>query len=194
MEGYREDLPAFHQRPICVDPANGEWFDSNDPYRGKPWAKIPRGSAADADRAVKAANEAMWRGPWSKMTASARGKAMRKLGDLVAANAERLAEIEVRDNGKLMAEMLGQLRYHPEWWWYFGGLVDKLEGGLVPIDKADTFAYTMHEPVGVVAALTAWNCRSCSWPGNAQRRLPPVAPSSSSRRNSPPQARWNSRR
>src|SRR6201998_2006293 len=140
-----------------VDPAKGEWFDSIDPYRGEPWAKIPRGSAADADKAVKAANEAMWRGPWSRMTASARGKAMRKLGDLVAANAERLAEIEVRDNGKLMAEMLGQLRYHPEWWWYFGGLVDKLEGGLVPIDKAETFAYTTHEPGGVVAARTAWN-------------------------------------
>ncbi len=106
---------------------------------------------------MKAANEAMWRGPWSKMTASARGKAMHKLGDLVAANAERLAEIEVRDNGKLMAEMLGQLRYHPEWWWYFGGLADKLEGSLVPIDKPDVFAYTTHEPVGVVAALTAWN-------------------------------------
>jgi (Z)-2-((N-methylformamido)methylene)-5-hydroxybutyrolactone dehydrogenase len=56
-----------------------------------------------------------------------------------------------------MAEMLVQLRYHPEWWWYFGGLADKLEGGLVPIDKAETFAYTTHEPVGVVAALTAWN-------------------------------------
>ena len=96
-----------------VDPANGEWFDSIDPYRGEAWAKIPRASKADADKAVKAANEAMWRGPWSKMTASARGKVMRKLGDLVAANAERLAEIEVRDNGKLMAEMLGQLRYHP---------------------------------------------------------------------------------
>ena len=90
-----------------VDPANNEWFESIDPYRGEPWAKIPRGSKADADKAVKAANEAMWRGPWSKMTASARGKVMRKLGDLVAANAERLAEIEVRDNGKLMAEMLG---------------------------------------------------------------------------------------
>lgn len=140
-----------------VDPVNGEWFDTIDPYRGEAWAKIPRGTAADADKAVKAANEAMWNGPWAKMTASARGKAMRKLGDLVAANAERLAEIEVRDNGKLMAEMLGQLRYHPEWWWYFGGLVDKLEGGLVPIDKAETFAYTTHEPVGVVAALTAWN-------------------------------------
>ena len=50
-----------------VDPANGEWFDSIDPYRGEPWARIPRGSAADVDRAVKAADEAMWRGPWSKM-------------------------------------------------------------------------------------------------------------------------------
>src|SRR5246127_2023560 len=126
------------------------------PIAPSPGRSFPCGSAADVDAAVKAANEAMWRGPWSKMTASARGKVMRKLGDLVAANAERLAEIEVRDNGKLMAEMLGQLRYHPEWWWYFGGLVDKLEGGLVPIDKADTFAYTTHEPVGVVAALTAW--------------------------------------
>src|SRR4029077_3596339 len=145
-----------------VDPANGEWFDSIDPYRGEPWARIPRGSAADADKAVKAANEAMWRGPWSKMTASARGKVMRKLGDLVAANAERLAEIEGRDNGKLMAEMLGQLRYHPEWWarlrchrewWcYLAGLVDRLEGGWVPIDKPDTFASTPHEPVGVVVA------------------------------------------
>ena len=77
--------------------------------------------------------------------------------DLVAANADRLAEVEVRDNGKLMAEMLGQLRYHPEWWRYFGGLADKIEGAVVPIDKPDMFAFTPHEPVGVVAALTAWN-------------------------------------
>ena len=101
-----------------VDPANGEWFDSIDPYRGEAWGRFRAAPRPMRDKAVAAANEAMWRGPWSKMTASARGKVMRKLGDLVAANAERLAEIEVRDNGKLMAEMLGQLRYHPEWWWY----------------------------------------------------------------------------
>ena len=47
--------------------------------------------------------------------------------------------IEVRDNGKLMAEMLAQVRYHSEWWWYFGGLVDKLEGGLVPACKEKRF-------------------------------------------------------
>jgi (Z)-2-((N-methylformamido)methylene)-5-hydroxybutyrolactone dehydrogenase len=140
-----------------VDPAGGEWFDSIDPYRGEAWARIPRGREADADRAVQAASRALREGPWAQMTPSARAKVMRRLGDLVAANAERLAEVEVRDNGKLYAEMVGQLRYHPEWWWYYAGLADKLEGAQVPIDKPDMFAFTRHEPVGVVAALTAWN-------------------------------------
>jgi (Z)-2-((N-methylformamido)methylene)-5-hydroxybutyrolactone dehydrogenase len=82
---------------------------------------------------------------------------MLKLAQLVEANVDRLAEVEVRDNGKLLAEMRGQLVYHPEWWRYFGGLADKIEGAVVPIDKPDTFAFTRHEPMGVVAALTAWN-------------------------------------
>ncbi|HZY53725.1 MAG TPA: aldehyde dehydrogenase [Reyranella sp.] len=139
-----------------VDPIEGKWIDSMDPYRGEAWAKIPQGSAADVDRAVKAAGEA-FRGPWSKLTPSARGKLMLKLADLVAANVDRLAEIEVKDNGKLLAEMRGQVAYHPEWWRYFGGLADKIEGAVVPIDKPDHFAFTRHEPMGVVAALTAWN-------------------------------------
>src|SRR5690349_3484548 len=96
-------------------------------------------------------------GPWSKMTPSARGKLMLELADLVAANVDRLAEVEVKDNGKLLAEMRGQVAYHPEWWRYFGGLADKIEGAVVPIDKPDHFAFTRHEPMGVVAALTAWN-------------------------------------
>jgi len=140
-----------------VDPAEGAWFDSVDPYRGEAWARIPRGSAADIDAAVAAAKRAMTTGPWAGMTPSARGKCMRKLGDLVAGNAQRLAEIEVRDNGKLMSEMLGQLNYHPEWWYYYAGLADKVEGAVPPIDKPDIFAFTTHEPVGVVGALTAWN-------------------------------------
>ncbi|TWF59199.1 aldehyde dehydrogenase [Neorhizobium alkalisoli] len=140
-----------------VDPVEGQWLDTVDPYRGEVWARIPRATAKDVDLATAAASRAMWEGPWATMSASARGKLLRRLGDLVSANAERLAGIEVRDNGKLYTEMLGQVRYHAEWWWYFGGLVDKLEGGVVPIDKPDMFAYTTHEPVGVVAALTAWN-------------------------------------
>ena len=140
-----------------VEPAGREWLDSIDPYLGKPWARIAKGNAQDVDRAVTAAARAMRDGPWAKMTATERGKLMLRLADLVAKNAERLAEIEVRDNGKLLAEMRGQLNYHPEWWRYFGGLADKVEGAVMPIDKPDMMAFTRHEPVGVVAALTAWN-------------------------------------
>jgi aldehyde dehydrogenase (NAD+) len=140
-----------------VDPAGGKFIDSFNPYSGEVWARIPQGGAADVDRAVKAASRAMREGPWTTLNASARGRLMHRLADLVAANAERLAEIEVHDNGKLLAEMLGQVRYHPEWWRYFGGLADKIEGAVVPIDKPDMFAFTRHEPIGVVGALTAWN-------------------------------------
>jgi aldehyde dehydrogenase (NAD+) len=140
-----------------VEPIGGRWLDSLDPYRGEPWARIPQGCAKDVDRAVAAASRALREGPWSTVTASARGKLMLRLADLVAADADRLAEIEVRDNGKLLTEMAAQVRYHPEWWRYFGGLADKVEGAVVPIDKPDMLAFTRHEPVGVVGALTAWN-------------------------------------
>jgi (Z)-2-((N-methylformamido)methylene)-5-hydroxybutyrolactone dehydrogenase len=140
-----------------IDPVGGKSIDSFNPYSGEVWARIAQGGADDVERAVAAASRAMREGPWPAMNPSARGKLMYRLADLVAANAERLAEIEVHDNGKLLAEMLGQVRYHPEWWRYFGGLADKIEGAVVPIDKPDMFAFTRHEPVGVVAALTAWN-------------------------------------
>lgn len=140
-----------------VDPVKGEWFDTVNPYTGKAWARIPRGTKEDVDIAVAAASRALKEGAWATMTPTTRGKLMRRLGDLVLENAQRLAETEVRDNGKLMTEMLGQLRSQPEWWWYFSGLADKIEGSVVPLDKSDAFAFTTHEPIGVVAALTAWN-------------------------------------
>lgn len=82
---------------------------------------------------------------------------MRKLGDLIAQEAARLAETEVRDNGKLFAEMHGQLNYIPQWFYYYGGMADKVQGSTLPLDKKGYFAFTRHEPVGVVAAITPWN-------------------------------------
>jgi aldehyde dehydrogenase (NAD+) len=142
-----------------VDPAGAEWLESVDPYHGGAWARIPRGNSEDANRAVGAAYDAMHNGPWSRMTATERGKILRRIGDLLAdvKNAQRLAEIESRDNGKLLAEMEGQLKYLPEHWYYFAGMADKIEGSVVPVDKSDMLAITYREPVGVVAALTAWN-------------------------------------
>ncbi|SAL55164.1 aldehyde dehydrogenase [Caballeronia turbans] len=139
------------------DPAKGQWIDTVDPYTGEPWAKIPRGTAGDSARAVEAAKRALDDGPWSRMTATERGKVMRRIGDLIVQHAGQLAATETRDNGKVFTEMQGQLKTIPEYWYYYGGLADKIEGAVMPVEKADVFAFTTHEPVGVVAALTAWN-------------------------------------
>ena len=139
-----------------VDAADNTSFDSTDPYTGKVWATLPRGKKIDADRAVEAARKAM-DGDWGRITASARGLLLFRLADLIARDAEKLARIEVRDNGKLIAEMRAQVSYLPQYFRYFGGLADKIEGAVPPIDKADTFNYTTHEPLGVCVAITAWN-------------------------------------
>jgi aldehyde dehydrogenase (NAD+) len=91
------------------------------------------------------------------MTATERGKVMRRIGDLIVQHATPLAATETQDNGKVFTEMQGQLKTIPEYWYYYGGLADKIEGAVMPVEKADVFAFTTHEPVGVVAALTAWN-------------------------------------
>jgi aldehyde dehydrogenase (NAD+) len=140
-----------------VDAASGDVFESDDPYRGAPWALVPRGTAEDADRAVRAAHRAFTSGDWPRLTASARGALLRRLGDLVTAHARELAEIEVRDNGKLYAEMSAQTAYMAQWYHYYGGLADKVEGAVVPTDKPDVFNFTRYEPLGVVAAIVPWN-------------------------------------
>ena len=137
--------------------ASGETFETFNPFTGKPWALVPRGTAADADRAVAAAKKAFTSGEWPTLNATQRGHLLRKLGDLIARDAEKLAEIEVKDNGKLIAEMGMQLKYAPQWYYYFAGLADKIEGAVLPIDKPETFTYTLHEPLGVVAMIIPWN-------------------------------------
>jgi aldehyde dehydrogenase (NAD+) len=139
-----------------VEPASGEYFESYDPYTAEPWCLVPRGNADDVERAVTAAHRAFTQGPWPKLNATQRGALLRKLGDLVAEHADALGELEVKDNGKLVTEMRAQLRYCPNWYYYFGGLADKIEGAVLPTDKP-AFAYTRHEPLGVCAAITPWN-------------------------------------
>lgn len=139
------------------DPAAGRWFDTIDPYSGEVWAQIPRGDAADVERAVAAAQRAFKQGEWPKLTATRRGQMLRRFAMLLVANAETLARIEVRDNGKLHAEVLNQCRYLAEWFDYYGGLADKVEGAVPPIDKPNVLNFTRHEPLGVCACITPWN-------------------------------------
>ena len=140
-----------------VDASSGEHFESFNPFTGKPWALIPRGTPADVDRAVAAARAAFHDPAWRNLTATQRGVLLHRLGDLVAAHADELAEFETRDNGKLINEMSAQLHYLPQWFHYFGGLADKIEGRVIPIDRPGMFNFTLEEPLGVVAAITPWN-------------------------------------
>ncbi|WP_027531726.1 aldehyde dehydrogenase [Bradyrhizobium sp. WSM3983] len=136
---------------------SNEWIESENPYTGKPWARVPRGTSRDAEAAVLAAHEAFTEGPWSRMSPADRGLLLYKLADCMAADAEHLAELEVRDTGKLKAEMLGNLRYLPRWYQYYGGLADKIEGSVTPIDKPGMFHYVAYEPLGVVTCIVPWN-------------------------------------
>ena len=139
------------------NPATGEWIESLNPFTAAPWALIPRGGKDDVNRAVAAAKKAFHSNLWRGLTATARGALLRRFADLAASEAERLAEIEATDNGKLLAEMRAQLNYLPHWFHYFGGLADKIEGRVIPIDKPGVFTFTREEPLGVVAAITPWN-------------------------------------
>jgi aldehyde dehydrogenase (NAD+) len=140
-----------------VPPADGAYFPTENPYTGKAWAEIARGRAADVDAAVTAARSAFTGGVWPTLTATARGKLLHKVGDLIVQNAARLAEIERRDNGKLAAEVTTQIRYMAEYFYYYAGMADKVEGQVIPSDKPGVFAYTRNEPKGVVAIITPWN-------------------------------------
>mgnify|MGYP003323072798 FL=1 len=135
---------------------SNKFFETENPYTGEVWAKISRGNSDDIDKAVRAARFA-FEGAWGQVKATERGKLLTKLASLVERDAKKLGEIEVRDNGKLIAEMGGQTKYLAEWYRYYGGLADKIEGSVIPSDKPGIFNFTKYEPLGVVGMITPWN-------------------------------------
>lgn len=152
-------IQRFHmyiQGGTC-DASKDARYDSMDPATAEPWASFPDATAEDIDLAVKAADQAFRGEEWRALTPTARGKLLRKLGDLIAENTERLAQLESRENGKLIRETRGQVGYLPEFFYYMAGLADKIEGETLPIDKPEMMAYTVREPLGVVAAIVPWN-------------------------------------
>ena len=140
-----------------VDAASGETFESLNPTTGRSWATLPLAGAEDVDRAVRAARGAFESEAWRALSPTRRGRLMMRLADLIAERAEEIARIEVADNGKLYKEMRAQLRVIPDWLYYFGGLADKLEGRVIPLDRTSVLNYTLREPLGVVGIIIPWN-------------------------------------
>jgi acyl-CoA reductase-like NAD-dependent aldehyde dehydrogenase len=152
-------LPRFghYIDGAVVEPVAGAYLPTDNPYTGATWATIARGTAADVEAAVTAADRAFNDGAWPAITPSERGRLLWRLGELVQANAEKLALVEQRDNGKLMAEVIAQVRYMGDYFKYYAGLADKIESHVIPTDKQGVFAYTRYEAKGVVAIITPWN-------------------------------------
>ncbi len=146
---------------------NGEWCDASggevittiNPSNEQAWAEVPCASEEDVNCAVAAAKRALYHGPWAAMTATQRGRLLRKLGDLVGEHAHHLGSIETTDSGKLAKETRAQTGYVSDYYYYFAGLADKVEGATLPIDKPDMHVFTTREPIGVVAAVVPWNAQ-----------------------------------
>lgn len=132
-------------------------FGSVDPSTGEVWAQMPEARTGEVNRAVAAASRALGDSAWAGLTASARGKLLYKLADLLEKAAPRLAEIETRDTGKIIRETSSQIAYVAEYYRYYAGIADKIEGSHVPVDKPDMQVWLDRQPVGVVAAIVPWN-------------------------------------
>ncbi|MCB2134466.1 MAG: aldehyde dehydrogenase family protein, partial [Rhodobacteraceae bacterium] len=140
-----------------VGASDGRTFESVNPSTGKVWSRVPEATAEDVDRAVRAADRAFTTGPWAEMVPSARGRCLRKLGDLLAEKSEALGRTESIDTGKMLKETRWQAKYIAEFFHFYAGCADKISGETLPIDKPDLFVFTRREPLGVVAAVVPWN-------------------------------------
>ena len=142
---------------------DGEWVDSStgkkietlNPENNEVWATVPEANEKDVDKAVQSAQVAF--DTWSKLHPRDRAKYLRSIADQLRANAEHLGKVETIDTGKLFKETKTQANYIAEYYDYFAGLADKVEGTVVPIDKPDMQVTTTRIPIGVVAAIIPWN-------------------------------------
>src|ERR1700716_2814597 len=146
-----------------VNAASGKTFPTYNPATGEVLAQIAEGDRQDIDAAVKAARKAFDSGPWSRLTASERGKLVWKLADLLEEHLEEFATLETLDNGKpLTVARAADVPLAVEMFRYMAGWATKLEGTpippSVPYPRGVNYPpYTPREPVGVVGQIIPWN-------------------------------------
>jgi len=139
-----------------IDSSSNKTFESINPATEESWTTIAEAKSEDVNNAVEAAHNA-FHGEWSSFLPNKRGEFLRSIGDQLKQNAELLGTIETRDTGKMFKETKFQANYIAEFYYYYAGLADKIEGSTLPIDKPDMQVFTSREPVGVVAAVIPWN-------------------------------------
>lgn len=139
-----------------LEASDGGTFDTYNPATGEVIAKVPHATAADVDRAVQAARQALELGPWSRMDAADRGRLMYRLADLVEQHAAELALLESLNCGKTITDSRGDVGGVINGLRYYAGWADKIEGKTVPV-RGNFLSYTLRQPVGVVGQIIPWN-------------------------------------
>lgn len=126
-----------------------------NPSDGQVMAEIARGGAAEIDRAVEAAEAAM-DGAWGRLDATARGRLLTKLSELIRRDADSLARMESEDVGKPMTQARADVTSCARYFEYYGGAADKVHGDTIPYQHGFT-VMTVYEPHGVVGIIVPWN-------------------------------------
>ncbi len=161
-------MPGHHDAPRAYanffageehPAAHGATFASINPTTGKVWGEFALADATDVDHAVQAAHKA-FHGSWGQLSPTKRGGLLMRWGEAIAARAEFIGRLEATQNGKLLAEMQMQAQVARDWLVYYGGLADKVEGAVIPLQSQTVLNYTLKEPLGVVAVITPWNSPS----------------------------------
>jgi (Z)-2-((N-methylformamido)methylene)-5-hydroxybutyrolactone dehydrogenase len=142
-----------------VEGAQGQIMTSENPATGEDWATFACAAPADVDQAVGAARRVLDDPSWRDMAQTQRGKMLYRLAELIEEHAQEIGRVETTDSGKLLAETATQSAYVGDYYRYFAGLADKIEGAVLPIDKPDMHVFTRREPIGVVVAIVPWNAQ-----------------------------------
>jgi len=135
---------------------NGGRLEAVNPYTGEAFASVPDAAVEDVAAAVGTACSA-FEETWAGTPGVRRGELLDRLAGLVAEHADELGRLEALDTGKVLTETAGQVRFAARNYRFFAGYADKIGGRTIPLDSDRMLDYTLREPVGVAALVTAWN-------------------------------------
>ncbi|MDP3960149.1 MAG: aldehyde dehydrogenase family protein [Pseudorhodobacter sp.] len=151
-----KDLPRqMYIGGQLVDAAGGDRIETIDPATGRVFADVPAATIDDVDAAVGNSRQALG-GAWRDTLPVDRGRILARAAQLIRRDAERLAVIETLDSGKPLNEARGDVATAANYFEYYAGIADKLQGDSIPLGP-DYISFTLHEPVGVTAQIIPWN-------------------------------------
>jgi aldehyde dehydrogenase (NAD+) len=157
MANQSATLPRFGHWIAGEEVQGSTQFTSYNPTTGAEWATFAEGDKSAVDQAVSAARRAFEGKAWRSLSPTRRGRLMMQWADAIKDNAELIGRLETSQNGKLLNEMILQARIVPDWLYYYGGLADKIEGRVIPVERSSVLNYTRREPLGVVGVIMPWN-------------------------------------